>query len=320
MNLSRVCAGVTLVAAACAMPRDGSPSGSSSSATSELTSEVTPASTSVTTFATPREAMDALLASADDPAHADALLGPGGSDVLCNCDADDDDDLAEVRGKMEEQVQFTDDGPDVKHVLLGNDEWELPLPLVRAGDRWHFDVQAGKDELLSRSIGFNELHAIATLRALVDAQDEFDATTRDGDQPTYAQKFSSTPGHQDGLHWESGDQQPQSPLGPRLCGATADGSDPCESAPTTGYCFRIVKAQGAHACGGAKSYVGADGRLSAGFAFVAWPSDYGTTGVMTFQVNQLGLVFQKDLGEKTSETAQQLAAFDPDASWEPVRD
>ncbi len=316
MSRTRICVIVTLVAAACAMPRSGSPSDSPSTPTDASTSDVT----SATTFATPQEAMEALLVSADDPAHAEALLGPGGADVLCNCDTDDSDDLAEVRAKMQEQIKFTDDGPDAKHVLLGSEEWELPLPLVRTGDRWQFDVAAGKEELLSRFIGSNELHAIATLRELVDAQDEFDAATRDGDKPTFAQKWASTPGHQDGLHWENGDQQPESPLGPRLCPAPTEGSDPSESAPTNGYCFRIMKGQGAHACGGAKSYVDADGHLTAGFAFIAWPSEYGTTGVMTFQVNDLGIVFQKDLGEKTSESARQFAAFDPDASWEPVRD
>jgi hypothetical protein len=303
MKLERAWFPVALLAAACAMPQ------------SEPAAAPSP-----TSFATPQEAMDALIRSADDPAHADALLGPDGADVLCNCDADDSDDLALVRYKMQEQVKFADEGPDLKRVLLGSEEWELPLPLVRSGDRWHFDVQTGKDEILSRSIGFNELHAIATLRELVDAQREYSAATRDGEKFTYAQKWSSTPGARDGLHWAADDQQPESPVGPRLCCSTATGSDPCESAPSQGYCIRIVKTQGEHASGGAKSYVDGRGRLTEGFAFVAWPIEYGATGVMTFQVNHFGIVYQKDLGEQTAEAAERIAAFDPDTSWDPVRD
>jgi hypothetical protein len=314
MSRTRVCVIVTLVAAACAMPYGGSPSDSPSTPTDATTSDVT----SATTFATPQEAMEALLVSADDPAHAEALLGPGGADVLCNCDADDSDDLAEVRAKMQEQIKFTDDGPDAKHVLLGSEEWELPLPLVRTGDRWQFDVAAGKEELLSRFIGYNELHAIATLRELVDAQDEFDAATRDGDKPTFAQKWASTPGHQDGLHWENGDQKPESPLGPRLCPAPAEGSDSSESAPTNGYRFRIIKGQGAHACGGAelrRRRRTPDRRVRLHRVAV----QYGTTGVMTSgQPSRHRL--PEGSGREDPESAEQFAAFDPDASWEPVRD
>jgi hypothetical protein len=269
------------------------------------------------TFATPEEAVQALVDSAEDPARADELLGPGGFEVLRSGDeVADHEDVVAVRALIRERVAFEDEPGGAKIALLGSNGWPLPLPLVRDGDRWRFDVEAGVDEILSRRVGRNELHA-------VEAQHEYADVGRDGNPPAFAARWTSSDGKHDGLYWPASGTDPESPLGPLVAEAAADGyrrGAGREPIPYRGYFFRILTAQGAAAPGGARSYVDADGRLRAGFAFLAWPATYGNSGVMTFLVNHQGIVFERDLGSDTAAAAQQIASYDPDADWQPVVD
>jgi len=201
-------------------------------------------------------------------------------------------------------------------VHIGRDDWPFPIPIVREGDGWRFDTAAGKEELLNRRIGRNEITTIAVCRTYVDAQKEFARRFH-----VYAQSFRSTPGKQDGLYWEATDHD-ASPLGPLVASATAEGYQHGEAgdapSPYHGYLFRILTKQGAGAPGGVKDYV-KDGRMTGGFALVAWPAEHGSSGVMTFLVSEQGVVFQKDLGDGTTEAAKAITAYDPDGSWEPTR-
>ena len=209
-------------------------------------------------------------------------------------------------------------------LVVGDDEWPLPIPLVRDGTSWLFDTEAGKDEILARRVGRNELSAIETCRAIVDAQREF-AALNGGDKggaPVYAQKFPSDPGQHNGLYWESKAGEPDSPLGPEIVQAVAEGyggkrAPDAGPRPFHGYCYRMLTAQGPSAPGGARSYL-VNGRMTGGFGVVSWPIEYGNSGIMTFLVSNQGVVYQKDLGEKTERLALEMSAFDPDASWEIV--
>src|SRR5262245_32014160 len=277
--------------------------------------------TSALTFATPEEAVKALVDSAENRDRAEELLGPGGFEVLKSGDeVADHDDIEAVRALIRDKVAFENDGDDCRIALLGKDAWPLPLPIVRDGERWRFDVEAGKDEILSRRIGRNELNTIATLRAVVDAQFEYAAEGRDGRAPAFAGKWVSSDGKHDGLFWPAGEGENESPLGPLVAAAAAQGYDRPDGGdpePYHGYCYRLLTAQGANAAGGARSYV-VEGLLRDGFAVVAWPATWGNSGIMTFLVNQRGLVYQRDLGEDTVKAAQRITTFDPDASWSPV--
>ena len=192
-----------------------------------------------------------------------------------------------------------------------NGTWTLPMPIVQTGKGWKFDTQAGLKEMHTRRIGRNELAAIQSLHAYVDAQREYAAKDRDGDGvPNYAQKILSSPGKRDGLSWPTTAGEPESPLGPLFEGKDLkDGYH--------GYRFHILKAQGPAAKGGARNYV-KDGRMTEGFALVGWPVRYGETGVMTFIVNQDGVVYQKHLGPRSGAIAGAMVRFDPDASWKVV--
>ncbi|MBX3463956.1 MAG: DUF2950 domain-containing protein [Planctomycetes bacterium] len=276
------------------------------------------------TFATPEEALQALVDSAEDRTRADELLGPGGFEVLrSGDDVADREDLETVRALIREKIAFEDDGDDRRIALLGPEGWPLPLPLVRAGSGWRFDVDAGKEEILNRRIGRNELHAVATLRACVEAQHEYAAVGRDGQPPAFAARWRSREGRRDGLFWPVGDGETPSPLGPLVAAAAREGydrEDGGDPEPFHGYHFRILTEQGRHAPGGARSYLDADGRLTGGFAVLAWPATWGNSGVMTFVVDRRGLVFERDLGRDTALAAKAITAFDPDPSWQPVVD
>jgi hypothetical protein len=171
-------------------------------------------------------------------------------------------------------------------------------------------------------VGRNELSTLATLHALVVAQREYAAERRDGNPPAYAQHLLSSEGRHDGLYWPVGEDERQSPMGPLLAQATAEGyrAGAAELVPYHGYFYRLLTAQGASAPGGARSYLDDEGRLTRGFAFMAWPANWGNSGVMTFLVNQQGIVFQKDLGERTGELVDAVQSYDPDLTWEPTSD
>jgi hypothetical protein len=197
------------------------------------------------------------------------------------------------------------------HLAVGAEEWTLPIPIVKNGGGWRFDVKAGAEEIRTRRIGQNELSAMQAALAYCDAQKEYALDDRNGDGVLeYAQRLVSSPGRRDGLYWDAGADEAESPLGP-LFGEDKPGTD------YHGYYYRILKAQGRHADGGAYEYrIG--GRITSGFALVAWPVRYGDTGVMTFLVNHQGQIYEKNLGPKTDSAARALKVFDPDPSWRKV--
>jgi hypothetical protein len=208
-------------------------------------------------------------------------------------------------------------------LLVGADNFPFPIPLKKNADgKWFFDTVAGKDEVLNRRIGRNELAIIEVCRAVADAEAEYFARPQDGEKmKQYAAKFISDPGKQNGLYWKSPDGQPASPLGPLAAFATAEGYSVKPDAHTGfhGYYFQMLNGQNDKAPGGAKKYV-VNGKMTGGFAFVAYPAEYGNSGVMTFIMNQDGVLLQKDLGKATTETVSAMIEFAPDSSWSIVQD
>jgi len=279
------------------------------------------ATSSQRTFASPEEAGKALVeaAKSGDQDTVLAIFGPGSKEVIYSGDATQDKDTAE-RFVSSYQVmnrwRKLDDNHQV--LIIGADNFTFPIPLRKNGSgRWYFDTAAGKEEVLARRIGRNELAAIAVSDALADAQHEyFSESHPDMRRKQYALKFISDKGTQNGLYWESADGQPKSPLGPLVAFATREGYSAQSKShqPFHGYYFRILNRQGRHAKGGAKNYL-SDGKMVRGFAFVAYPAEYGNSGIMTFIINQNGVLYQKDLGKDTKEVASAMTAFDPDNSW-----
>lgn len=274
------------------------------------------------TFATPQEAMQAIADAGEDRALAERLLGDGGFDLLRSGDEiADRQDLERVRKLIAEKVTIEDLGEGVKVAMLGADGWEFPIPLQQHGDRWCFDVEAGREEVLARRIGRNELTTAAALRSLVEAQREYASVGRDGQPPVYASRLFSSEGKHDGLFWEAKEGEPESPIGPFLAAAAREGyRRGSEPSPYHGYYYRLLTAQGPNAPGGARSYVDAQGRLTGGFAVIAWPATYDNSGVMTFVVNQQGIVFECDLGVDTGKVAAAISAYDPGDEWRPCVD
>jgi hypothetical protein len=273
-------------------------------------------------FKTPEEALRALVTAArkHDTAKIAAILGPGSADVVDSGDrVADEAALKRFVGAASERTRIEPIDDAHRVAILGRDDWPFPIPLAKDDQGWRFDTAAGRDEIINRRVGRNEIDAIATARAYVDAQREYAKTAGQG---AYAQKVHSTPGQHDGLYWEDAGGKATSPLGPLVAEADAEGyaaAQPGEAPrPYHGYYFRILTAQGAGAPGGAKSWV-VDGKLTGGFALVAWPADYGKSGVQTFVVNQQGIVFQKDLGAQTDQIARAMTAYEPDGTWIPVR-
>ena len=201
---------------------------------------------------------------------------------------------------------------------IGNDDWPFPIPIVKAGKVWHFSAKDGGQEILNRRIGKNELSAIQVCLAYVDAQREYASKDRNGDGVLeYAQKFLSDPGTKDGLYWETKEGEEQSPLGPLIGEAKKGGykkKSGNEPTPYQGYFYKILKAQGKHAPRGAYDYV-ISGRMTGGFALVAYPAGYGSSGIKTFIISHDGVVYEKDLGKETASIAQGIKQFNPDSSW-----
>src|SRR5262249_47748342 len=217
--------------------------------------------------------------------------------------------------------RLVDDGTDRKDLIVGNEGWPFPVPLVKVGNTWRFDTAAGKEEVLARRIGRNELAAIGTCRTYVTAQHRYAADGHDG-KPAglFATAFRSDSGKQNGLYWPAARGQPRSPLGDLVAEASEEGrtlGTKTERAPFHGYSFKTLTGQGAAVRGGAKSYI-VNGEMSGGFALVAWPAQYDVTGIMTFIVNQDGIVYEKDLGTQTA-TPAAMTRYNPDASWRQVQ-
>ena len=201
-------------------------------------------------------------------------------------------------------------------LIIGKDEYPFPIPIVADAGAWRFDTAAGAEEILDRRIGQNELSAIEVLKAYVDAQREYAEVDHDGKGVQYAQRLLSSEGKQDGLYWPTAESAPESPFGPLIAEAHAEGYRKTSDSPQPyhGYLFRVLTAQGANAAGGERDYV-VNGRMLGGFGLIAVPAEYGSSGVKTFTVNQDGVVFEKDLGEETADEAAAIKSFDPDASW-----
>lgn len=280
------------------------------------------------TFASADAAAAALAtaARAGDQAALRGLFGPG-SEALVSSGDRSADRQAERRFAVAYDAKhvLVPDGADRMTLEVGDNAWPLPIPIVRAGDRWRFDTAVGAQEIVDRRIGRNELAAIHVALTVVDAQkDYFDRMRQATGAGSYAQRLISTAGKQDGLYWPASGSAPESPLGPFMAEASREQEGYPSAAPTgalrpyKGYYFRILKAQGDNAPGGAMDYVKA-GAMRGGFALVAWPVSYGASGIMTFQVNQDGVVFQKDLGAGTPQLVRGMTRFDPDLSWARVK-
>src|SRR6516164_3265804 len=275
-------------------------------------------------FATPQEGAKALVdavraGSADDIL---ALIGPGSKSWLFS--GDKVSDRAEWKRFLEaydRKNSIRTEG-DSKAVLeAGDGDWSFPAPLVKRGDHWVFDGEAGREEVLNRRVGRNELDTVQTLLAIVDAQREYAASDPDGDGiNAYATKFRSSPGKKDGLYWPTNAGEPPSPLGPLVAQAVREGYGGAAKASGPiayhGYHYRLLTAQGKAAPGGAFNYV-VNGRLFGGFAVVAWPASYGNSGVKSFLVNHEGVVYEKDLGHDSAAAVAKIKAFDP-SDWKKV--
>ena len=274
------------------------------------------------TFAQPEEAVAALFAAvkAGKLEELLPLFGPEGQTLIDSSDpvtARKNRQVFAVAAK--EKWQLVDDGPDRKTLVIGYEDWPFPIPLVKAGTTWQFDTAAGKEEVLARRIGQNELSTIATCHAYVTAQRRYAERGHDGAPAgVYARSFQSQAGKEDGLYWPTAKGQPRSPLGDLVAQAAIEGRalNAGQPAPLNGYYYRILTAQGANATGGALNYI-VSGKMSKGFAMVAWPAQYDVTGIMTFLVNQDGIVYEKDLGPDGAKIAQGMTSFNPDATWHP---
>ena len=275
-------------------------------------------------FATPEDAVAALVAaaSAHDTNAFRTLFGPAAMDLVNPDQVQARHDQTEFTTAFNQAQRIVRRSDSQCVLYVGETAWPFPLPIVRKDGQWLFDVEAGKDELLNRRIGENELAALDTVRAFVEAQREYAAKDPDGDEVLeYAQKFNSTPGTKDGLYWPRDLDGEVSPLGPRVAQAQAQGysrsavrEEGARPEPFQGYFFRILTGQGKSAPGGKYDYI-INGNMIGGFALEAWPAEYGNTGIMTFIVNQQGRVYQKDLGPKTAKTAAAMKSYDPDRTW-----
>ena len=275
-------------------------------------------------FKTPDEAASALVSATktDDRKAIVTVLGPDGNDIVSSGDEVAD---ATTRQKFiaayDAKHQIVVEGDDKAIVVVGQDDYPLPIPLVRKDGTWRFDTSAGREEILARRIGKNELDAIQSCLAYVDAQNDYAAKDRTGTGAnTYAQRIVSQPGKKDGLYWPTSQGEDPSPLGELIAEATAQGYRVGGGrAPYHGYYFKVLTKQGAAAPGGELEYV-VHGKMIGGFALVAYPAVYRNSGVMTFIVSHGGTVFQKDLGPDTTKLAERMASFNSDKTWQKVPD
>jgi hypothetical protein len=274
------------------------------------------------TFASAEDASRALfdaMQTQDEQAPL-SILGPAGKDVLLSGDSEEDSDARiGFVVKYQEMHRFVTEVNGTVTLIVGAENWPFPIPLVDNNGSWYFDTPAGKDEILFRRIGRNELSAVDACRELVEAQKQYFARPP-GDLPSqFAQKLVSDEGQHNGLYWHGADDEFNSPINPLIAYARQNlpQDQVGEHVPFNGYMFRILTRQGQHAPDGAKNYV-VDGKMSAGFAFVAYPVDYRSSGVMTFIVDASGTIYEKDLGLNTTKLAQAMTAYDPDSTWHKV--
>jgi len=275
------------------------------------------------TYVTPEAAVEALMSAlkADSDAAMIAIFGEEHKALVTQTDrAASSATRAKILAAMQTLRVLRDPSPDRRVLLIGDEAWPVPIPIVRAGERWRFATEEGDDELVNRRIGGNEHNAIDVLRAYVDAQRAYATRDRDGDGVLqYAQKLASTPGRHDGLYWpaDSAKGEEASPFGPLVAESAAYLKGHAAGDPYRGYRFRILSRQGKSAPGGAYNYV-INGRMIAGFAMLAYPADYGHSGVMSFIVSHNGKVYEHDLGKDSAVIGAKLSTFDPGVGWKPV--
>jgi hypothetical protein len=273
------------------------------------------------TFASPDDAGNGLLTAAKsgDPNAVIAVFGPDSKDIVVTGDPVQDKNTAALFISEYDAMHRWREMPDGSQTLLiGAVNFPFPIPLKKnAAGQWYFDVAAGREEILIRRIGRNELAVMDVCMALADAQAQYYSMRHDdGSTHQFAVKFISDSGKQNGLYWESAEGQPKSPLGPLAAFATNEGYSvkPDSHVPFHGYYFHMLTRQGAIVPGGAKDYI-VNGKMTGGFAFVAYPAEYRNSGVMTFIINQDGMLLQKDLGTATAQTAAAMTEFNPDQTW-----
>jgi Protein of unknown function (DUF2950) len=273
------------------------------------------------TFSSPDEASNALVTAArnNDEKGMLNILGPDGKQIVSSGDKTEDaQNRANFAQRYQEMHRLVKE-PDGTIVLyIGAKNWPTPIPLVNKGSSWYFDTAAGKKEILFRRIGRNEISTIRICRELVAAQKDYYAMQHN----EYAKQIYSDEGQHNGLYWKVAEGEPQSPIGPLVASAVAEGYVKGQAGPPTpyrGYFFHILTRQGEHAPGGAKSFI-VNGKMTAGFAFIAYPAEYRSSGVMTFIVNQDGIVYQKDLGKETESLGKAMQEYNPDASWRKAED
>jgi len=289
------------------------------------------AAASQTRFAAPEEAVEALAhaAKAKDQAALTAIFGPDRAKLLTGDAVEDNNALERFTANIGKAHRLERVSDTKFTLLVGEDNWPSPIPIVKDGNQWRFDTAAGLQEILNRHIGEDELSAILTCRAYVLAQWEYFTqamgTSQDG-LAVYAQKFVSTPGKRDGLYWDTPPGAKPSPLGSLIAQARAEGYPAGQARPAGapkrpfhGYYFKVLTRQGPHAPGGKFGYV-INGNMIAGYALVAYPDKWGSSGIMTFIVNQQGRIYEKNFGPKTAQIAAALMEYDPDTGWKLVKE
>lgn len=272
-------------------------------------------------FETPDAAVLALIeaAAAEGSDLLLAVLGPDLAEMVSGDPVADAADRGWFVENARVSAQIEDENSNSALLVIGPDDWPFPIPLAKDDQGWFFDTAAGLEELVNRRIGLNEIYTLAALRAFVEAQGEYAASDPMGlGTPVFADRILSTEGKRDGLYWPTQPGEPASPLGPLVAEAVGAGYDASPAVegprPFHGYLYKVLTAQGNQAPGGAMSYF-KDGRLTQGFALLAWPASYGRSGIMAFQVNQKGMVYEKDLGEETATIAKAIETYDPGEGW-----
>src|SRR5262245_36981309 len=274
-------------------------------------------------FKTPESAVEALVntARSGDRKTVLTILGPGSQELVSSGDPVADDNIKqEFLAAYDIQHRVVTESGKPATLVIGKNDWPFPIPIVQRDGQWSFDTAAGREEILARRIGRNELAAIQASLAYFDAQNEYaDQHKNRTGTAVYAQRIVSSPGKKDGLYWPTSGNEPPSPLGEAVADATQRGYRVGAGEPFNGYYFKILTRQGPTAPGGAVDYV-VNGDMIGGFGLVAYPAEYGNSGIMTFIVNNDGDVFEKDLGENTARVASRMSSFDPDHTWKKVVD
>ncbi len=306
-----------VIAISCALP------GRSHGQTQSKSESAKSSPSARTAFASPEQAANALIQAADqfDVPSLMQMFGPAGSDLVASADPVEDKKISIAFAAKAREKHFVKSDPKNSNraiLVVGKEEWPLPIPMVKKNGKWYFDTEAGHREILDRRIGTNELDAITVCRGYVEAQMEYASQIHDDSGVNqYAQRVISTPGKRDGLAWQNADGSWEGPVGEAVAKALAEGYE--EKKPFHGYYFKILKGQGPAGRLGTLDYL-VEGVMIGGFAMVAWPADYRVTGVQTFIVSYDGVVYQKDLGSKTSEIASAMKRYNPDPTWHNTND